>query len=53
MRNVGTDEAWVVEEHSAVWGERAVAVHYRRPLRIDEVARMAPTAEVLARPGRA
>jgi hypothetical protein len=47
MRGVGTDEPWVVEEHGVI------AVHYRKPLRIDEVARMAPTAEVLARPGRA
>ena len=52
MRGVGTDEPWVVEEMSGVLGERAVAVHYRRPLRIDEVNQMAPTEEVIARPGR-
>jgi hypothetical protein len=45
MRGVGTDEPWVIEDGG-------VAVHWRRPLRIDEVARMAPTAEVKARPGR-
>ena len=33
MRGVGTDEPWVVEEMTAEWGERAVSVHYRRPLR--------------------
>jgi hypothetical protein len=52
MRGVGTDELWVTEEMSAEIGERAVAVHYRKPLRVDEVARMAPTPEVKARPGR-
>jgi hypothetical protein len=52
MRGVGTDELWVTEENSKVFGERAVAVHYRRPLRIDEVARMAQTEEVRARLGR-
>jgi hypothetical protein len=53
MRGVGTDEPWVVEELSAQFGECAVAAHYRRPLRIDEIARMSPTVEVLSRPGRA
>ena len=52
MRGVGTDEPWVVEEMSATIGERAVAVHYRRPLRIDEVARMAQTSEVRERQRR-
>lgn len=52
MRGVGTDEPWVVEEMTAMLGERAVAVHYRRPLRIDEIARMGPTEEVRLRPGR-
>ena len=52
MRGVGTDEEWVTEEMSAQLGMMASAVHYRRPLRIDEIARMAPTEEVKARPGR-
>ena len=52
MRGVGTDEEWVTEEMSEQFGMRACVVHYRRPLRIDEIARMAPTPEVLARPGR-
>jgi hypothetical protein len=52
MRGVGTDEEWVTEEMSAEFGEGACAVHYRRPLRIDEIARMAPTEEVRARQGR-
>ena len=34
-------------------GMAAVAVHWRRPLRLDEVARMAPTPEVKRREGRA
>ena len=37
MRGVGTDEPWVTEEMSAEFGEYAISVHYRRPLRIDEV----------------
>ena len=53
MRGVGTDEEWVTEEMSEQLGMLASAVHYRRPLRVDEIAQMAPTAEVLARPGRA
>ena len=52
MRGVGTEEPWVVEEMSAQLGDGAFAVHYRRPLRIDEVARMGQTAEVKERPGR-
>ena len=52
MRGVGTDEPWVVEEMSKQLGEMAFAVHYRRPLRVDEVARMGPTEEVKTRPGR-
>ena len=52
MRGVGTDEEWVMEEMSAEFGMSACAVHYRRPLRIDEIARMAPTPEVRDRPGR-
>ena len=52
MRGVGTDEDWIVEDMSADYGLQAVAVHYRRPLRIDEVNQMAPTVEVRDRPGR-
>lgn len=52
MRNVGTDEPWVLEEMTKVLGDLAVAVHYRRPLRIDEINRMAPTDVVKSRPGR-
>jgi hypothetical protein len=42
-RGVGTDEPWHVENMSRQLGDLAVAVHYRRPLRIDEVNRMAQT----------
>ena len=52
MRGLGTDEAYIMEEMTAFLGERAVSVHWRKPLRIDEVARMAPTQEVRERPGR-
>ena len=53
MRGVGTDEPWVTEEMSRQLGEMVVAVHCRRPLRIDEINRMAPTEAVRHRPGRA
>jgi hypothetical protein len=52
MFNLGTGEPYVVEEMTSWLGERAVSVHWRRPLRVDEVAQMAPTEEVRARPGR-
>jgi hypothetical protein len=52
MRDVGTDEPWVVEEMTKRLGELAVAVHYRRLQRIDEINRMALTEAVKARPGR-
>jgi len=38
---VGTDEQWVTEEMTKQLSEMAVAVHFRRPLRIDEINRMA------------
>jgi hypothetical protein len=53
MRGIGTDEPWIMEEMSAQFGMLAIAVHYRRPLRLDEVSRMAATPEVRSRPGRA
>ena len=52
MRNLGTDEPYIMEEMTDAIGMRAISVHWRKPLRIDEVAQLAPTAEVLARPGR-
>jgi hypothetical protein len=33
-------------------GALAAAVHWRKPLRVDEVHRLAPTVEVRLRPGR-
>lgn len=53
MHGIGTDEPWVTEHMGDVAGLAAIAVHYRRPLRVDEVNRLAPTPEVVARPGRA
>jgi hypothetical protein len=52
MRNLGTEEPYVMEEMTEWLGERAVSVHWRKPLRIDETAQMAPTQEVRDRPGR-
>ncbi|HEY2538208.1 MAG TPA: hypothetical protein VGI28_01720 [Stellaceae bacterium] len=53
MFRCGSDEPWFYDdefygEHQAV----AVAAHWRKPLRIDEVNMLAPTAEVRARLGR-
>jgi hypothetical protein len=45
MRDVGTGEDWA----TAIG---IVAMHYRKPLRIDEINQMAPTPEVRAREGR-
>jgi hypothetical protein len=45
LRGVGTDEPFVTEQGIFV-------MHYRRPLRIDEVNQMAQTPEVKARMGR-
>jgi hypothetical protein len=53
MRGAGTDEPWYQEEMSAELGVRAIAVHWRKPLRVDEVNRLASTPEVRDRPGRA
>lgn len=53
MRGLGTDEPYVMEEMTRIMGERAVCVHWRRPLRVDEIPRMAPTPEVAQRAGRA
>jgi hypothetical protein len=53
MRGIGSEEPWFMEEMTDDIGERAVAVHWRKPLRIDEVNRLAPTPEVRKRQGRA
>ena len=49
MRGVGTQEPWFAEEMTAELGDAAAAVHWRKPLRLDEVARLAPTPEVRER----
>lgn len=53
MQGLGTNEEYIQEHMGDVLGDRAISVHWRKPLRIDEVARMAPTEEVRNRPGRA
>jgi hypothetical protein len=52
-RGLGTGEPWFTEEMTGELGRAAIAVHWRRPLRIDEINRLALTAEVRERPGRA
>lgn len=53
MWGCGTDEDWFFD--AEFYGEakdRAIAAHWRKPLRVDEVNQLAPTPEVNARPGR-
>lgn len=53
MFKTGTDEPWFFdEEFYGEYKDEAVAAHWRKPLRIDEVNLMAPTEEVRARQGR-
>jgi hypothetical protein len=49
---LGTDEAWFTEEMTRGLGLTAIAVHWRKPLRLDEINRLAPTPEVRQRQGR-
>jgi hypothetical protein len=52
-RGLGSPEPWFFDhEFLLAAGERAVAAHWRKPLSVSEVAQLAPTPEVLARPGR-
>lgn len=56
MHDNGTKEPWFLEdprEYQAATGRVSVAAHWRKPLRIDEVAQMAKTPDVRAREGRA
>ena len=53
MRGTGTEEPWFMEHMMAEIGVRAMAIHYRKPLRIDEINLMANTPETRGRPGRA
>ena len=48
MRGVGTDEPLI----EAIGEGNVVTAQWRKPLRIDEVARMAETPEVKERRGR-
>lgn len=53
MFRTGTDEPWHLDEDFlAVGGDKVVAAHWRKPLRVDEVNRMAPTSDVRLRQGR-
>lgn len=53
MFGLGTDEPWVIESSEDILGLCAVAIHYRRPLRVDEVNQLADTIDVRQRLGRA
>jgi hypothetical protein len=53
MFGCGTDEEWFFDaEFYGGYQAEAIAAHWRKPLRIDEVNLMAPTPEVIARQGR-
>ena len=45
MQGVGTTEAFIPEKGTS-------AMHWRKPLSLEEINRMAPTPEVRARAGR-
>lgn len=50
---IGTNEPWFLDdEFMAEYGRSAIAAHWRKPLRVDEISQMAPTDEVRARQGR-
>lgn len=55
MGRIGTSEAIIPEDiirMAAEVGAEPRAMHWRKPLSIEEVNRMAPTEEVHRRPGR-
>ena len=52
MFGIGTDEPWYAEHMAHEIAKRAIAVHWRKPLRVDEINQLAPTAEVRERRGR-
>ena len=57
MRHLGTDEPLFEEilpdeGALATFGHLPISVSWRRPLRIDEINQLSPTAEVRERPGR-
>ena len=55
MFGAGTTEAWISEDVAKVEGETGrtvIAMHWRKPLSMAEVAQMAPTSEVRERRGR-
>ncbi len=55
MRGIGTEEALIredIQELAATMGASPRAMHWRKPLSISEINRMAPTEEVRSRPGR-
>ena len=55
MRDTGTSEPFIaedVQEMAAVLGVSPRAMHWRKPLSIPEINRMAPTSEVRERKGR-
>jgi hypothetical protein len=53
MFGCGSTEPWFFDaEFYGDYQDEAVAAHWRKPLRIDEVNMMAPTPEVRARLGR-
>lgn len=52
MWGTGTQESWYMEEMTRELMQFAIAAHWRKPLRIDEINQLAPTSEVRQRPAR-
>jgi hypothetical protein len=52
MRGQGTKEPWFMENMVDGLGVRSVSVNWRKPLTIEEINQLTPTAEVRERQGR-
>lgn len=55
MRGVGTEEPFIQEDVQAMavtLGHSPRTIQWRKPVSIEEINRMAPTAEVRERKGR-
>lgn len=53
LQGVGTVEPLYEESLVHLFGRDCRTVNWRRPLRLDEIARLSPTRAVRDRPGRA
>lgn len=52
FRTIGTTEPLIEESNAVNFGDRAISVNWRKPLKLEEVNQMAPTPDVRERKGR-